>query len=375
MGLKTQFICRRSERNTKVIVFSRGLGVGHVKRDLEVIKELKKRIQNMNVMFCSYGSGLKYLRKKGLNTVDMKAEFTFSYWETFIQSLITAYKIVTDFKPQLLIGDEEFYVPVVGKMLRVPVCFITNWFPDRNDVLGLSCLDVADLIIFPGLSSNVEVPSKLVSKVLFAGPILSSSSLKRIRSMPSKNILKRKLGYSTNQRLILVVGSTTLVDLGFLYISVKAFEVINKTFPETAMIAITSREVNKEEILEEADQKKENVKVINFVSNIISYMAASDLVITEGGYNLLGELLTVDTPAIFITFQQHRVQEQLIKTMQEKGVVIWIPREELSVSRLSYEIHRVLSDSNILSRMSEAKKDILKEFSAKKVVDAILQLL
>lgn len=85
--------------------------------------------------------------------------------------------------------------------------------------------------------------------------------------------------------------------------------------------------------------------------------------------------LTVDTPAIFITFQQHRVQEQLIKTMQEKGVVIWIPREELSVSRLSYEIHRVLSDSNILSRMSEAKKDILKEFSAKKVVDAILQLL
>jgi predicted glycosyltransferase len=41
MGLKSQHY----SKSIKVIIFSRGLGIGHVKRDLEIIKELKKRIK------------------------------------------------------------------------------------------------------------------------------------------------------------------------------------------------------------------------------------------------------------------------------------------------------------------------------------------
>ncbi|MGC9014871.1 MAG: hypothetical protein ACP5KW_10900, partial [Thermoproteota archaeon] len=110
----------------------------------------------------------------------------------------------------------------------------------------MSCLEVADLIIFPGLPSDLEIPPKIITRVLFVGPMLSSSLLKRIQYMPDKNTLKRKLGYSSNQRLILTIGSTTLFDLGFLYISAKAFEVVKKKFPETAMVVITGRKVNEE---------------------------------------------------------------------------------------------------------------------------------
>jgi UDP-N-acetylglucosamine:LPS N-acetylglucosamine transferase len=357
----------------KVLIFSRGLGMGHISRDLELIKEFRRVVPGLNAVFCSYASGLEYLSRMNYKVFDLGVKATPAFWTTFTQSLVKAYKIIMREKPQLLISDEEFYVPVLGRMIGIPTCFVTNWFPSPEDILGLSCLEMADIIIFPDILGSIDVPPELTKKTVFVGPIISSSTMEKIKSLSDKGNLKQKLGYCSDQHIILVTRGRMWTDPEFMNTCAKSLEIVRRNFPETVMVIISGKEISKEKVLEGV-MCVEAISVVEFVEDLLSYMAASDIVVTEG-YTTLWEAAAIGLPIIAVTFLQHLEQERLAKAMQNRGVAIWIPRSKLSVETLAKKFIWILSDETLAKKMSKAGIELCRESGARKTVEVILNTL
>lgn len=87
--------------------------------------------------------------------------------------------------------------------------------------------------------------------------------------------------------------------------------------------------------------------LINFASDIMSYLSAADLIISMGGYNSFCEILSLNKRAIIIPRVKPRL-EQLIRAQRFSalGVVHMLHPDELSPKRLWKEINSVMSGGN-----------------------------
>ncbi|MBS7648088.1 hypothetical protein KEJ17_00355 [Candidatus Bathyarchaeota archaeon] len=114
---------------------------------------------------------------------------------------------------------------------------------------------------------------------------------------------------------------------------------------------------------------KEAIKVVDFIEDLVIYMAASDVVVTQG-YTTLWELA-----AIAVTFPHHLEQVRFVRAMEARGTAMWIPRIDLSAEILAEKIIKILSDEALATRMSESGRKICRESGARKTAKVILQIL
>ncbi len=104
-------------------------------------------------------------------------------------------------------------------------------------------------------------------------------------------------------------------------------------------------------LIHERAARRSDVLVEEFTDDIMSYMAAADLVVSMGGYNTVCEILTLRKRAIIVPRVQP-VQEQLIRAerMSALRLISHVHPDELSPARLMAEVKRELSCSNVHSR-------------------------
>jgi predicted glycosyltransferase len=95
----------------------------------------------------------------------------------------------------------------------------------------------------------------------------------------------------------------------------------------------------------------EHVAIEEFTNDMMSYMAAADLIVSMGGYNTVCEILTLKKRAIIVPRVQP-VQEQLIRVqrMSRLGLLRYIHPDELSPAALMHDISQELQASNVHNR-------------------------
>lgn len=88
-----------------------------------------------------------------------------------------------------------------------------------------------------------------------------------------------------------------------------------------------------------------NIVTMDFTDDLMSYMAASDLVISMGGYGTMCEILTLKKPAIIVPRCQP-VQEQLIRArrMADLGLVRMIHPQTLTPQALATAMQATLQE-------------------------------
>ncbi|WP_413287171.1 macrolide family glycosyltransferase [Bacillus mojavensis] len=88
----------------------------------------------------------------------------------------------------------------------------------------------------------------------------------------------------------------------------------------------------------------------------LEVLAKADLFISHGGMNSTMEAMNVGVPLVVIP-QMHE-QELTAKRVDELGLGVYLPKEEVTVSRLQEAVQAVSGDQEVLSRVKNMQKDV-----------------
>ena len=88
----------------------------------------------------------------------------------------------------------------------------------------------------------------------------------------------------------------------------------------------------------------ENVRIMGVVTDLASYMKASDLVITQAGHSTAMELLTLGKPSIIVPDFKQKEQENNAFRMKEVQVSVTMDYNELSAEKLRDSVREIFSE-------------------------------
>ncbi|KAF1680782.1 MULTISPECIES: macrolide family glycosyltransferase [Bacillus] len=101
----------------------------------------------------------------------------------------------------------------------------------------------------------------------------------------------------------------------------------------------------------------------------LEVLAEADLFISHGGMNSTMEAMNAGVPLVVIP--QMFEQELTAKNVKELGLGVYLPKEEVTVSRLQKAAKDVSSDREVLSRVKEMQKDVKEAGGAERAAVAI----
>ncbi|MEK3710604.1 macrolide family glycosyltransferase [Bacillus sp. FSL K6-1005] len=88
----------------------------------------------------------------------------------------------------------------------------------------------------------------------------------------------------------------------------------------------------------------------------LEVLAKADLFISHGGMNSTMEAMNAGVPLVVIP--QMYEQELTAKRVDELGLGVYLPKEEVTVSRLQEAVQAVSGDQEVLSRVKNMQKDV-----------------
>jgi predicted glycosyltransferase len=94
-----------------------------------------------------------------------------------------------------------------------------------------------------------------------------------------------------------------------------------------------------------SQNSRQRIEFINFLPGLLDYMAAADLVVSQGGYNTVTEILRLGKRAVIVPHERHH-NEQLIRAslFESFGLIRTIHPNQLSPERLAETMLAALQD-------------------------------
>jgi UDP-N-acetylglucosamine--N-acetylmuramyl-(pentapeptide) pyrophosphoryl-undecaprenol N-acetylglucosamine transferase len=284
--------------------FSSPIGLGHVTRDIAIVKNLK----DFSFNFVTGSGAAKILKKINYNVDDVyyppsfvvengvlnnQTKWLWSYYQYYKNCKNISKKIIKKNNSELIISDEDFASLTNAQELKIPNILITDvletkftkgiasFIEKKMNKSMMNIIKNCDVVIIPENGEDVDNIRRI-------GPIVREINL-------SREELREKFLF--NKKTILIsVGGT---DAG-LFLIKKSIESILKLNLDIEIILVTGPSITK---------KFDNVKNLGFVDNLHELIYASDIVISLAGKSTIDEANAYGTPGIFIPIKDHFEQE------------------------------------------------------------------
>jgi predicted glycosyltransferase len=192
-----------------------------------------------------------------------------------------------------------------------------------------------------------KMPARLAERVTFCGYVADASPLTR----SAEDI---RAGFGLSSPLVVVTGGGGGDAFPLLKLSLQALEQV----PEASCLIVTGPLMapRDRETLRERAERRGKTRVVDFVKDLPSYLAAADVVVSMCGYNTAAEIAAHRVPAIVVPrtwrYGEHLNRarttsewEQLIRaqSLSERGVVRMLEPETASAENLAVEIRAMLT--------------------------------
>jgi len=284
--------------------FSSPIGLGHVTRDIAIVKNL----EDFSVNFVTGSGAAKILKKLNYNIDDVynppsfvvengvlnnQTKWLWNYYQYYKNCKNISKKIIKRNNSELIISDEDFASLTIAQEVKIPNILITDvletkftkgiasFIEKKMNKSMMNIIKNCDVVIIPENGEDVDNIRRI-------GPIVREINL-------SREELRKK--FSFNKKTILIsVGGT---DAG-LFLIQKSIESILKLNLDIEIILVTGPSITK---------KFDNVKNLGFVDNLHELIYASDVVISLAGKSTIDEAKAYGTPGIFIPIKDHFEQE------------------------------------------------------------------
>jgi predicted glycosyltransferase len=243
--------------------------------------------------------------------------------------------VVEQFDPQVIVHDTTLkHVDTRGKAKHILI--MRRRTPEQHvQLLSNPLLSVVDRIIVPHHVDDfdAELPAEVAEKTTFAGPIARGAR----RSVEA---VREHWGLEPDQTLVTVtVGGGGFAEQAdrFFVVAAAMLRALAAAYPRMAFVVVLGPNYHDTSIAA-ALSDVPNTRVIAVVPHLIDLIAASDLVIAEGGYNTVTEVQLAQVPAVFIpsTRRLDDQRERVERVALGGGAIVIDPSDEalLSARRL-----------------------------------------
>ena len=335
--------------------FSSPIGLGHVTRDIAIVKNIK----NISINFVTGSGAAEILRKLDYKIDDVynppsfivengilnnQTKWLWNYFQYYKNCKKISEKIIEINNSDLIISDEDFASLTVAQNLKIPNILIT-------DVLETKFTKGIASLIERKMNKSMMNIIKNCDVVIIPEEGHDQGNIKRVGPIVREiNVSREELRekFSINKTTIIIsIGGT---DAG-LFLIEKSIESILKINQDIEIVVVSGPAINK---------KFSNVRNLGFVDNLHELIFASDLIISLAGKSTIDEAKAYGTPGIFIPIKGHFEQEDNAKT--EGFVFEDINRLETLISE-KLEQKRNKINTNGAKLASEIIKKMIKERS------------
>ncbi len=359
----------------KVMIMPCGIGMGHASRCMTIARKLEE--EGVEVAFASYGCGyeildsynkyqtlklpeIKFYGDKGILDIKYTVKKSIDIPYIFLKSIYQESKIIKKFKPDIIVADSHFSVPITARVLGIPCIMIQNeltlnfseLYPEEKKVEYLETglkkfikdvCNLSEVIIVPDVPGSTEIPEKLENKVVHTGPFLRDNNL----NSQSKDDIKRKLGFNNSEKIVLVtVGGS---DFGIELLKLICHASSNLECDK--LIIVTGPGINANFICE-----SDKVVKKKFLDNMMEWIKISDVIVTLAGHTTIMEIISLGIPNIIIPIDNHPEQLKNATNIEKYGISIVNELKNLDALKISSDINRLLNDSEIIERAETVKE-------------------
>jgi UDP-N-acetylglucosamine--N-acetylmuramyl-(pentapeptide) pyrophosphoryl-undecaprenol N-acetylglucosamine transferase len=335
--------------------FSSPIGLGHVTRDIAIVKNIK----NISINFVTGSGAAEILRKLDYKIDDVynppsfivengilnnQTKWLWNYFQYYKNCKKISEKIIKTNNSDLIISDEDFASLIVAQNLKIPNILIT-------DVLETKFTKGIASLIERKMNKSMMNIIKKCDVVIIPEEGHDQGNIKRVGPIVreinfSREELREKFSFNKTT-IIISIGGT---DAG-LFLIEKSIESILKINQDIEIIVVSGPAISK---------KFSNVRNLGFVDNLHELIFASDLIISLAGKSTIDEAKAYGTPGIFIPIKGHFEQEDNAKT--EGFIFEDINRLETLISE-KLEQKRNKINTNGAKLASEIIKKMIKERS------------
>jgi pimeloyl-ACP methyl ester carboxylesterase/UDP:flavonoid glycosyltransferase YjiC (YdhE family) len=350
-------VARRAPRSSqrRVLWLSSPIGLGHIQRDLAMARRLRELNPNVTVDFLAaepadrvvqhWGERLHPATRLLQNetkhfegwSADHELHAFNALWdmdEILTANFMTLADVVERERYDLWVGDEgwdlDYFLHENADLKRAPYVFLTDFIgvlPMREDPTSTEFIrcweknaenidhlrlhpDVRDLSILVGDEEDVldrefgpDLPNMRQwahEQFRFPGYTFHFDP----RALRDRPALRARLGYRSDERVILASVGGTRVGRSLLRKCAEAFNLIAAQIPETRLVLVGGPR------LAEAEPSwGPRVEVRSFVPDLFEHHAAVDLAIVQGGLSTTMELAAVRTPFLYFPLRHHFEQQ------------------------------------------------------------------
>lgn len=365
----------------KYLITGGGTG-GHIYPALAIANEIRDRYRDAEILYVGTNKGLeselvpregfdfKTIRVKGLpRKLNLD---TFKTIKELALGLKDAYRIVKDFKPDVVIGT--------GGYVCGPVVYIAS-------KKGIPTI-IHEQNAFPGITNRIL--SRYVDRVLVTfeeskkyfkrqdNVILTGNPIRKSIKKVDKDKAYFNLGVNPNIPFILSFGGSggqNKLNDAMLYViekyadnsHIQIFHITGKRFYEDFNRKINVKGLN----------LKENIRVLPYLYNMPEALNIADLVITSAGAITLAEISAVGVPSILIpkSYTAENHQEYNARVFADNGASCLILERDLTGELLYERINELITDRKKLVDMSKKAKMLGNANATEKIVDIIYELI
>ncbi|HEY9802847.1 MAG TPA: glycosyltransferase family protein [Leptolyngbyaceae cyanobacterium] len=339
----------------RLLVYSHdAYGLGNIRRMLAICEHLLSEIPELSILLLSGSPMLQGFRlPKGLDYIKLpclnrgsSGEVEVKYLGMGIEETVRLrsqliLSTAINFQPDLFLVDKKPYG--VKNELADTINYFAEKLPETKLVLLLrDILDSPEATINEwrknGYYATLE---KFYHQILIVGtpevfdtvneyqfsPILAQKSrycgyISRKSGLKSPDVIREELQLSAHERLILVTpgGGEDGYELVDMYLS--AIQLLPKSICYKSLIIYgPEMPIKQKQLVHQAASNNPQVKVKEFTDDLMSYIQASDAIVSMAGYNTVCEILSANKPAVIIPRYQPS-KEQLIRAqrMDDLGI-------------------------------------------------------
>lgn len=370
------------------VLFAAGGTGGHINPALAIAGTIKEHQKDAVILFAGtpFGMESKFVPQAGYDFVPIKVRGfdrnlslksikgnlkTIKY---LITSGKRARKIISDFNPDIVIGTGGYasgpIVRTAAKMGIKTLIHEQNAYPGVTTKLLARDVDVL-LVAFKEAMPRIKTKAKMLE---VGNPV-------RQEFLYAKKKESRKaLSLDMDKTVILSCGGS----LGAKAINLAMCDVLEKFNNNESFQFVHATghygSLWMPQMLREKGvdiDNNQNIRVMEYISEMPKYLSACDLVITRSGAITLSEIEVQGKAAILIpspnVTENHQFHNAMVLQNADAGVVI--EEKDLSGKKLCSEIERLTKDKNRLKEMGENAAKISKADANSLIYNEVMALL
>jgi UDP-N-acetylglucosamine:LPS N-acetylglucosamine transferase len=345
----------------KILFISGSLGLGHVGRDIEIAKALRKIEPNVEICWLAddpatmvllqagekllpevkfWAHGNAKLGKSAKNYEANLVKLTMGMMKDWKSNAQVVANLLEKEHFDLVVGDETYELVIemgsnpgfkrfpfimiydfvgLDSVTRNPIDIVSTYMANRIWVKGMqSGVSVAERSLFVGEVGDVPdkkfgfmLPNRraLAVKTLdFLGYILSFNP----KEYQNKTAVRKILGYGDEPLIICSIGGTS-AGKELLSLCAQAYPLIKKELPNLRMVLVCGPLLQPDSV-----QAPKGVDVKGYVPELYKHLAAADLCIVTGGGTVTLELTALQKPFLYFPLKHHFEQEANVARICER---------------------------------------------------------